>query len=64
MDAGAVLVLLATLAVNFGVSIYQARTGKKYGSEVLLSDARHTRADCFVTLGVLVTAALAWAGHS
>jgi cation diffusion facilitator family transporter len=64
VDAGAVVVLLATLAVNFGVSIYQARTGKKYGSAVLLSDARHTRSDCLVTLGVLATAGLAWAGHS
>ncbi len=48
-----VTVLLATLVVNIGVSVYQRRAGKRYRSQLLLADAENTRADVFVTLSVL-----------
>lgn len=54
----AFLVLLTTLIINIGVSRYQTQEGKRLRSEVLLADARNTRADVFVTLSVIVSAAL------
>lgn len=45
--------MLATLAVNLGVSAYERHMGRKHGSELLLADAAHTRSDVYVTLGVL-----------
>jgi cation diffusion facilitator family transporter len=58
----AFVVLLGTLAVNLGVSIYQTRLGRALGSSLLESDGKHTRADCYVTAGVLVATTLSWAG--
>lgn len=54
----AFVVLLLTLVVNIGVSRYQIRAGERLKSEVLLADARNTRADVFVTLSVIVSTAL------
>lgn len=57
-------VLLVTLAINFALSRYQAREGRRLRSAVLVSDARHTRSDCYVTAGVLLTTSLTAAGLS
>jgi len=59
-------VLVATLAVNAFVAQYEARRGRELDSELLLADAAHTRADVFITLGVLIgmlaaRQGLAWA---
>lgn len=56
----AFIVLGVTLLVNIGVSTYQIRAGERLKSEVLLADAKNTRADVFVTLSVLVSMALVW----
>lgn len=56
MTPGAVLVLLGTLAVNLFVSRYQMREGNRLRSEILLADAKNTRADVYVTGMVLLTA--------
>ncbi len=45
--------LLSTLVVNVVVATYEARKGRQLNSEILLADATHTRADIFVTIGVL-----------
>jgi cation diffusion facilitator family transporter len=51
------LVLIAsTLAVNVWVSWYEARRGRQLASDLLLADAAHTRADVFITVGVLAGA--------
>jgi cation diffusion facilitator family transporter len=63
IDAGAFVVLGVTLAVNVGVSTWEAREGRRLMSPGLLSDAAHTRSDVLVTLGVAITAALTWAGY-
>jgi cation diffusion facilitator family transporter len=55
-------VLLVTLGINLGVSAYQTRAGRRLGSALLESDGKHTRADCYVTLGVLLSTGAAWAG--
>lgn len=49
------IALVATLAVNIIVTTMENRQGKKLNSQILISDAMHTRSDIFVTLGVLLT---------
>ncbi len=51
-------VLGATLLMNIGVSTYQIRAGRRLQSEILLADARNTRADVYVTLSVIGSTAL------
>jgi cation diffusion facilitator family transporter len=55
-------VMLGTLAVNFFVSGYEAREGRRLGSTYLVADAAHTRSDILVSLGVIVSFALALLG--
>ncbi len=59
----AIVVLLITLAINFGISSYQARRAQELGSHLLATDAKHTRSDCYVTLGVLAATALTHLGQ-
>ena len=49
------LVMLATMAVNLGVSWYESREGRRLRSAFLLADATHTRADLYVSLGVVAS---------
>jgi cation diffusion facilitator family transporter len=61
-----IAVLLATLAINVGVASYESQQGRQLTSEILLADAAHTKADIFVTIGViagvvLVRAGITWA---
>jgi len=60
------VVMGVTMAVNLFVSWYEDREGRRLGSAFLVADATHTRADLFVSLGVVATFAaakvgLAWA---
>ena len=50
------------MAVNLFVSWYEDREGRRLGSAFLVADATHTRADLFVSLGVVATFAAAKAG--
>lgn len=52
------VVLGATLLINIAVSTYQIAQGKRLNSEILLADAKNTRADVFVTLSVITSSAL------
>lgn len=54
--------LVGTLGVNAIVATYEARRGRELRSEILLADAAHTRADVFITIGVLSGVLLARAG--
>src|SRR5512138_1944423 len=58
------VVMAATIAVNLGVSFYEGREGRRLESAFLVADATHTRADLYVSLGVVASflAALAGAG--
>ncbi len=58
INVGAFAVLGGTLAVNVGVSLWEARVGKRLMSPALLSDAAHTRSDVVVTVGVSLSALL------
>jgi cation diffusion facilitator family transporter len=51
-----------TLIINTAVATYESRQGKLLGSDILLADAAHTKADVFVTLGVLSGVLLAGIG--
>lgn len=55
-------VLVLTLAVNLLVAWYENRRGTELESDLLLADAAHTRADVFITIGVLVGMLLARRG--
>lgn len=57
-----VAVLVGTLVVNSVVALYEARRGRDLESELLLADAAHTRADVFITIGVLAGVMLSRAG--
>jgi cation diffusion facilitator family transporter len=51
----AVTMALSLLA-SFALSVYEERVGRRCGSALLRSDARHARSDCYVSAGVLVAA--------
>jgi len=55
-------VMIATIGVNIFVSWYEDREGRRLGSSYLVADAGHTRADLFVSLGVIGSFAAAKAG--
>ncbi len=47
-------IMVGTLAVNLGVTTWEARAGRRLGSEVLKADARHTLSDVLVSSGVII----------
>ena len=57
-----VIVIAATLAVNFFVVAYERRRARELGSAFLMADASHTASDILVTLMALAALALASAG--
>jgi cation diffusion facilitator family transporter len=48
-------IMIGTLCVNLGVTTWEARAGRRLGSEVLVADARHTMSDVLVSSGVIVS---------
>jgi cation diffusion facilitator family transporter len=58
----AAAVMVATLAVNLVVTRVERSWGHKFGSALLLADAKHTLSDVFVTAAVLSSLALSWLG--
>jgi len=61
--AGELAVLGATLVINVIVTLYETRRGRQLNSEILLADAAHTRADVFITVGVLIGVVASRAGY-
>jgi len=53
------VVLVLTLGVSVLVAWYEQRRGGELDSQLLIADARHTRADALVTVGILVGLLLA-----
>lgn len=51
-----------TIAVNLLVSWYEAREGRRLKSAFLVADSTHTRADLYVSLGVVLSFVAALAG--
>ena len=65
VTAGAteLMVLGATLVVNAIVTLYETKRGRELNSQILLADALHTRADVFITIGVLIGVIAARGGY-
>ncbi len=55
-------ILVVTLGVGALVAWYEQRRGSELGSQLLVADARHTRADALVTVGILIGLLLARQG--
>jgi len=49
------IIMLATLAVNIWVMRYEKKQGQILRSDILISDAMHTRADVFTSCSVIIT---------
>ena len=47
-------VLLGSMAINSGISIWERRAGRRLGSDLLGADATHTASDVFVSAAVIV----------
>ena len=57
------MVMFVTMGINWAVSRYEQRQGKRLKSSVLLADSAHTRSDVYVSLSViggLVAVQLGW----
>ena len=63
IELASFLVMLVTLAINLGVMNYERKKGKQLGSDILVSDALHTRADIFISLSVIATLVVIWLGY-
>jgi cation diffusion facilitator family transporter len=48
------IVMILTMAVNIYVMVYEYRIGKKLGSDILVVDSMHTRADIFTSFSVII----------
>lgn len=59
IDALGFVVLGVTILINLGVTWAERREGRRLSSELLLSDAAHTRSDVFASLLVLASFAAA-----
>ncbi len=57
-------ILLVTLSINIGVTIWERREGRRLGSALLLADARHTSSDVLVSISVIVSLVLVRLGLS
>ncbi|MBI4982763.1 MAG: cation transporter [Candidatus Omnitrophica bacterium] len=55
IDANSFIIMLTTMAINFWVMHYEHKKGKLLKSDILISDAIHTKADIFTSLSVIVT---------
>jgi len=47
-------VMIATIAGNVAVTLYERRAGRRLGSQVLLADALHTQSDVLTSLAVII----------
>jgi len=48
-------VMIITLAINLGITVWERRIGHRLGSEILVADASHTASDAFVSIGVIIS---------
>lgn len=55
IDLKSFLVMLITLAVNVWVMNYEYKKGDLLQSDILISDSRHTKADIFTSISVIIT---------
>ena len=63
IDIGSFIVMIITMAVNFYVMRYERKAGESSRSDILISDAMHTKADIFTSLSVIVALVAIKAGY-
>jgi len=54
VNIGSFVLILGTIAINYGVCKYQERVGHELGSQILLADAAHTRSDIWASIAVCI----------
>ncbi|MFC1675166.1 cation diffusion facilitator family transporter [Candidatus Omnitrophota bacterium] len=55
VDLRSFLIMIFTMGVNFWVMKYERKKGELLQSDILISDAMHTRADILTSISVIVT---------
>ncbi|MBU0709281.1 MAG: cation diffusion facilitator family transporter [Candidatus Omnitrophica bacterium] len=55
VDIGSFIVMLITLTVNCWVMNYERKKGEALGSDILISDSLHTKADILISASVIIT---------
>lgn len=55
VDMRSFIVMIFTMSINFWVMNYEHKKGKALRSDILISDAMHTRADIFISLSVIIS---------
>lgn len=55
VDVYSFIVMIVTMAINIFVIIYETKKGKKLHSDILISDAIHTKTDVYVSLSVILS---------
>ena len=55
VDARSFFIILLTMAVNLWVMDYEHKKGKALRSDILISDAMHTKADIFTSASVIIS---------
>ncbi len=58
VDTMSFVVMIGTLAVNLGVTVWERAVGRKLGSAILVADASHTGSDALVSIGVIISLVL------
>ena len=53
INAWSFVSMAVSLVVQLGTAAYELRAGRRFKSDVLVADARHTRADLYVSLSVI-----------
>ena len=64
VGAASFILMISTTAVNIFVTTYETRKGRGLKSEYLLADARHTKSDIYVSVGVIVSLVFIEAGFA
>ncbi|MBI4708497.1 MAG: cation transporter [Candidatus Omnitrophica bacterium] len=63
IDAQSFLIMLITMLTNLWVMRYEHKKGKLLKSDILISDAMHTKADIFTSFSVIVTLVVVKLGY-
>lgn len=64
VNTGSFAVMLFTITINILVMRYERRKGRELGSDILISDSMHTRADICTSLAVILSLAASWLGFT
>jgi cation diffusion facilitator family transporter len=54
VDMGSFIIMLFTMAINLWVVKYENKQGARLRSDILISDAMHTKADLFTSMSVII----------